>query len=189
MFRLLSVVSSPQMVGTSVSLRSSRNFWNLKSASGSPAAILFVLYQRSLVFSQCLEVTPVQIYEPLSPCMSCLSDTLPSEIAAFFLGFTPLCHSQEYALSQKAILEHASSVSVLLRCTALYCLLSSVLNNCFKYFAQFYIWVWQGSTFNNCYSIMTETKSPHFGKSGIAMFLTVNALLIFKKCLFTNLAI
>ena len=36
---------------------------------------------------------------------------------------------------------------------------------------------------------MTETKSPHLDKSGIALFLTINAKVIFRKYLFTNLAI
>lgn len=44
--------------------------------------------------------------------------------------------------------------------------------------------------FNNHYSVMTESRSPHFDKSEIAVFPTINIISIFKKYLvFTNLVI
>ena len=55
----------------------------------------------------------MQIYEPLSLCISLLSETLPSEIAALCWGSISLCHSLEHTLSQNMNLEHTSSVSIL----------------------------------------------------------------------------
>ena len=136
------------MIRTSVSLRSSRNFWNLNSAYHcSPLSLDLDPQQLSssrlcrilsctstVLYLANAQKCPLWRFMSLFLCVSLLSDTLPCEIAALYLGSTSLCHSLERALSQKVSLEHTSSISILLWYTVLYCLLSSVLNYCFRYF-------------------------------------------------------
>ena len=46
-----------------------------------------------------------------------------------------------------------------------------------------------GGMFNNCYSVMTETVSPYFDESEVAVFLAINTALFKRYLMFTNLEV
>lgn len=107
----------------------------------------------------------MQISERFCLCKFLISGTLPSETGDLCLDSISLYHGLEH--SQKVILELTSSASM----PSVFHYSSVILYN-------FTVVL---GTFNNHYPVMTKTKSPHFDKSEIAVFPTINIIPFFKS--------
>lgn len=128
----------------------------------------------------------IQIYEPPFLCKSLLSDTLQCGCCSlvswfrFLVSWLGACHQSESEFGTHVKCFHSSMV---------YSLMLSLVQ-CLKLLFQLFCIVLQltmaRSKFKICYSVMTKTRSPHFGKSAVAAFPAINAILMKMYLVFTG---